>query len=154
MTSNAFRAASLTQALHAGVRGDRDALAAVYTDDVTAWTPAHSVSSLAGLLAELERRDDAFSDIELEVTPLDAGGEFACAEWRVTMVHTGTLRLRDGALIEPTGLQVSLNGVTVAEFRGERICSLRQYWDELAVFEQLGLLDAEDEAAQGALRTE
>jgi hypothetical protein len=30
--------------------------------------------------------------------------------------------------------------VTVAEFRGDRICSLRQYWDELSLFEQLGLL--------------
>ena len=154
MTSNAVRAATLTQALHAGVRGDRDALAAVYTDDVAAWTPAHSVSSLAGLLAELERRDDAFSDIELEVTPLDVGGAYACAEWRVTMTHTGELKLRDGAVIDATGLQVILNGVTVAEFRGERICSLRQYCDELAVFEQLGLLDAEDDATPGALRTE
>jgi ketosteroid isomerase-like protein len=83
--------------------------------------------------------------MELEVTPLDAGGEFACAEWRVTMTHSGKLALRDGAVVEPTGLQVILNGVTVAEFRGERICSLRQYWDELAVFEQLGLLDVRTE---------
>ena len=27
---------------------------------------------------------------------------------------------------------------SVAEFRGDRICSLRQYWDELSVFDQLG----------------
>ena len=33
-----------------------------------------------------------------------------------------------------------INGVTVAEFRDDRICSFRQYWDEFAVLEQLGAL--------------
>jgi hypothetical protein len=32
-----------------------------------------------------------------------------------------------------------------AEFRGDRICSLRQYWDELTVFDQLGLLHGDGE---------
>jgi hypothetical protein len=37
----------------------------------------------------------------------------------------------DGKIVEPTGVRVTLNGITVAKFSGERICSLRQYWDEL-----------------------
>ena len=37
-------------------------------------------------------------------------------------------------------MRIALHGVTVAEFRGDRICALRQYWDELSVFDQLGLL--------------
>jgi ketosteroid isomerase-like protein len=140
VTSNAARAATLVQALHASVQGDRDTLARLYTDDVIAWTPALTATSATELLAEFERRDEAFSDIELEVVPLDVGNDYACAEWRVTMTHTGNLVVRDAAVIEPTGLQVTVNGVTVAEFRGARICALRQYWDELTVFEQLGLL--------------
>ena len=32
-----------------------------------------------------------------------------------------------------------MHGVTVAEFEGERICSLRQYRDEFAVLDQLGV---------------
>jgi ketosteroid isomerase-like protein len=140
MTSNAARAAILAQALRARVDGDRDALTALYTDDVKAWTPAYSAASAIELLAELDRTDDAFSDIELELTPLDVGGDYACVEWRVSMSHTGNLELRDAAAVPPTGLRITINGVTIAEFRGERICSLRQYWDELAVFEQLGVL--------------
>jgi hypothetical protein len=69
------------------------------------------------------------------------------------MTHTGELTLRDGATIAATDLRITLNGVTVAEFRGEQICSLRQYWDELAVFEQLGLLD-DDDPTRSSLRTE
>ena len=48
--------------------------------------------------------------------------------------------LADDTNIEPSGIRVTLHGVTVAEFVGERICSLRQYWDEHAVLEQLGVL--------------
>jgi ketosteroid isomerase-like protein len=140
MTTNQARAATLVRALRATIEGDSGAVTDLYTDDVKAWAPALSASSAAELAAEFERRDDSFSDIELQVVPLDVGGDFACAEWTVTMTHSGPLTLRDGVVLEPTGLSVTVNGATVAEFAGERICSFRQYWDEFAVLEQLGLL--------------
>jgi len=144
MTSNAERAAILARALRARIAGDRAAIDEIYTDDVHAWTPALSVTSLVELRSEFDRQDDAFSEFAAEIVPLDVGGEYACAEWTVTMTHSGPLAVAGGA-IEPTGTRVTLNGVTVAEFRGERICSLRQYWDELAVFDQLGMVRASDE---------
>jgi ketosteroid isomerase-like protein len=58
--------------------------------------------------------------------------------------HTGPLVLAGGAVVQPAGTRITLNGATVAEFRGDRICSLRQYWDELAVFEQIGLMSDDD----------
>ena len=140
MTSNAARATTLVRALRAGLDGDGSVIRDLCTEDVKAWTPALSASSLADLAAELERRDLAFSDIELEVAPLDVSGDYACAEWSVTMTHSGPLVLAGGDVVEPTGTRITLNGATVAEFRGDRICSLRQYWDELAVFEQIGLM--------------
>ena len=138
MTSNEARAATLVRALRAGIERDRRALEELYTDDVRAWTPALSTGSLTELMDELDRRDDAFSAIEVEVAPLDVGGDYAAVEWSVAMTHTGTLVLAGDTRIEPTGLRVTLHGVTVAEFRGERICSLRQYWDEFEVLVQLG----------------
>jgi ketosteroid isomerase-like protein len=140
VTSNEARAATLVRALRASIEGDSGAVTALYTDDVKAWAPALSASSARELAAEYERRDDTFSDIQLQVLPLDVGGDFACVEWTVTMTHSGPLTLRDGVVVEPTGLSVTLNGATVAEFAGDRICSFRQYWDEFAVLEQLGLL--------------
>ena len=140
MTSNEARATTLVGALRAGIAGDRQALQALFTDDVRAWTPALSTASLSELIDELDRRDDAFSDIELDVVPLDVGGDYACVEWTVDMTHSGTITLADNRSIEPTGIRVTLHGVTVAEFHGDRICSLRQYWDEFAVLEQLGVL--------------
>lgn len=140
MTSNAERAELLTRALHASVEGDATVIPVLYTDDVKVWAPAHSSTSAAELAEEFARREEAFDDIELMVVPLDVGGEYACAEWQVSMTHTGMLSLGRDVVIEPTGLRITLNGVTVAEFRDDRICSLRQYWDEFAVVDQLGVI--------------
>jgi ketosteroid isomerase-like protein len=140
MTANQARAATLVRALRASLEGDRRAIQDLYTEDVKAWAPALAASSAAELAIEFERRDDAFSDIDLQVAPLDVGGDFACVEWTVTMAHTGPLTLPGGAVLQPTGLIVTINGATVAEFEGDRICSFRQYWDEFAAMEQLGVL--------------
>lgn len=137
MTSNETRASVLARALRAGVEGDRETLKALLTDDVRSWTPTVSTTSLDELIEELDRRDDAFSDVELYIAPLDVGGDYACVEWTVEMTHSGKIALDENESIEPSGVQVTLHGVTVAEFEGDRICSLRQYWNEHALFEQL-----------------
>jgi ketosteroid isomerase-like protein len=140
MASNAQRAATLVRALEASVTGDSTVVADLYTDDVRGWAPAMSVSSAAALAVELEDRDEAFSDIELEVSPLDVSGARACVEWILTLRHSGPLELDDEIVVEPTGIRVTLHGTTIAEFEGEKIRSFRQYWDEAELFEQLALL--------------
>jgi hypothetical protein len=144
VSSNPSRAALLVRALRAGVEHDRQALTDIYTDDVKTWTPALSTGSLQELIAEFDQRDVAFSNVELELAPLDVGGEYACVEWTVTMTHTGPLEMERETVVDATGVSVVLHGITVAEFEGEKICALRQYWDELSVFEQLGLVQADD----------
>jgi ketosteroid isomerase-like protein len=140
MTSNQQRATTLVRALHAGIDRDRQALQVLLTDDVRAWSPALSTASRDELIDELDRRDEAFAAIELDVAPLDVGGDFACVEWTVEMTHSDTIVLGDGTSIEASGIRVTLHGATIAEFDGERICSLRQYWDAHTVLEQLGVL--------------
>ncbi len=144
MTSNAARAATLVRAIEAAIHGHGDRVPALCTEDVHAWGPAMAVASAAELAVQFERREDAFSRIVLDVAPLDVGGEFACAEWSVTMTHSGRLVLADDMVIDPTGLRITLNGATVAEFRDARICSLRSYWDEVGLLEQLGILCSGD----------
>jgi ketosteroid isomerase-like protein len=142
VTTNEARATTLARALRAGIAGDREAVAAACTPDVRMWAPALSARSLTELLDALDARDAAFSAIELEITPLDVGGDFACVEWTVRMSHTGTLEL-GGGTIDATNERVTVNGATIAEFDGDRICALRQYWDEFGVLEQLGVRAAE-----------
>ena len=96
MTSNQHRAATLVRSLRAGIDRDRQTLQELLTDDVRAWSPALATASLDELIDELDRRDEAFSDVELSVVPLDVGGDYACVEWTVEMTHSGTIVLANG----------------------------------------------------------
>jgi hypothetical protein len=151
MTSNAQRAAVLEQVLRAALDSDRAAVESRCTEDVKAWTPQRSASSRDELLAALDRREDTFSGsgADADIMLLDVGGEFACAEWSVTLTHTGQLELADGRVLEPTGARVTVHGVTVAEFSGERICALRQYGDELGPLEAVVAISGESQAHPG-----
>jgi ketosteroid isomerase-like protein len=140
MASNSQRAAVLARAIQASIEGDSSVIAEIYSDDVQGWSPALTISSTAELAVEFEDRDEALSDITLEFTPLDVGDDRACIEWVATATHSGPLVSDDETLIEATGKRVTLHGVTIADFRGSRIRAFRQYWDEVALLEQLDLL--------------
>jgi len=143
MGSSADRAAALVQAIEATVTGDSRVVCELYADDVQGWSPTMTVTSAAELAVELEDRQDAFSDIELDVTPLDVGDDQACVEWIATATHSGPLVVDEDVVIEPTGGRFTLRGVTVADFEGDRIRAFRQYWDEVSLLEQLQLLPSE-----------
>jgi SnoaL-like polyketide cyclase len=109
------------------------------------------VPSAAELAIELEDRDDAFADVELAFSPLDVGDDGACVEWTMSAAHTGPLVIGDECEIEPTGVRVTVHGVTVAEFDGDRIRSFRQYWDAAELLEQIGLLRERTDRSRGGV---
>ena len=141
--SNAWRAAALVRGIEASIVGDSTVVSDLYTEDVRVSTPAVNLESAVELAVEIEDRESAFTDIDVEITALDVGGDQACAEWIARFTHSGPLEVNDDA-IEPTGSRVTMHGVTVADFEGDRICAFRQYWDEVALLEQLGLLPVEE----------
>ena len=143
MGTIADRATVLVQAIEASVTGDSRVVPELYADDVQGWSPVMTVSSAAELAVELEDRHEAFSDIDLEVTPLDVGADQACVEWIATATHSGPLVIDEDVVIEPTGGRFTLRGVTVADFEGDRIRAFRQYWDEVSLLEQLELIPTE-----------
>jgi len=136
-TSASVQAATLRRLLDAAVTGDADSMADLVTADVTVWSPNLFVTSRDDLLAELERREDTFSGIEIHVQALDQVGDKAIAEWHMAANHTGTLVVDDDLVIEPTGRRLHLSGATVAEFDDDRICAFRSYFDDLALVEQI-----------------
>ena len=143
MGTSGDRAGVLVRALEVAVTGDSRLVRELYTDDVQGWSPAMTVSSAAELAVELEDREEAFSDIDLDVSPLDVGDDQACVEWVVTATHSGPLVLDEDVAIEPTGRRCMLRGVTIADFDRGRIRGFRQYWDEVSLLEQLALIPAE-----------
>lgn len=139
MSEAADRAPIVRSALEAAVTGDVALVERIYTDDVSGWSPTATASSRADLVADLRGRKGIFSDVDLALDAVDEVGDKVIAEWRLAATHTGALEL-DDLRLDPTGRRVELRGVLIAEFEGDRIKRFRQYWDEVALLEGLGLL--------------
>jgi len=139
MTDTAARIEVLRDALRAAATGDQALIERVYTEDVSGWSPVLDVTSRDDLATDLRGREAAFSDLDLTLDPIDAVGDKLIAEWRVAATHSGPLVL-DELELEPTGRRIEPRGVFIAEFEGDRIRAVRQYWDEAELLDGLGLL--------------
>jgi predicted ester cyclase len=131
------RKAVLLKALEAEVGAEQVDLPALFTDDVVGWSPYASVSGLTALSELATLREVAFSNVVISFRGLDEVGNKAVAEWLIEADHTGPLVLDEGAAIAPTGRRVQLAGVTVADFRGDKIRSFRTYFDDISLIEQM-----------------
>jgi ketosteroid isomerase-like protein len=127
----------LMKALEAEVGGAAVDPGTLFTDDVVGWSPIATVSGLTDLADLAAVRDNAFSGVVIMFRGLDEVGNKALAEWIVEADHTGPFVLGEGAVVNATGRRVQLAGVTVADFRGDKIRSYRTYFDDLSLIEQL-----------------
>jgi len=134
---SASRKDVLLKAIEAEVAGDSVDLGTLFTDDVVGWSPIATVSGLTDLADLAAVRDNAFSGVVIMFRGLDEVGNKALAEWVIEADHTGPFVLGEGAVVNATGRRVQLAGVTVADFRGDKIRSYRTYFDDLSLIEQL-----------------
>ncbi len=130
------------QALLAAVSGDLDGLRDLVTDDVVAWSPTGYARGIDELAAELSDREGMFSEVAIIADPVDVIGDKVIAEWTIAARHTGPIVV-DEYEIEATDIDIELRGVMILELRGGKIAKVRQYWNEVDLIEQLGLLPAE-----------
>lgn len=61
----------------------------------------------------------------------------------MTAKQTSDFVLDDDALTEIIETPITLRGVTIARFVGDRIAELRHHWDEVPLREGLGLIPAD-----------
>jgi ketosteroid isomerase-like protein len=127
----------LLKALEAEAGGASVDLGTLFTDDVAGWSPYAAVSGLTALADLAALREEAFSNVVIMVRGLDEVGNKAFAEWLIEADHTGPYVLGEGAVLEATGRHVELAGVTVADFRDQKIRSFRTYFDDLSLTEQI-----------------
>jgi len=124
----------LQRAIVAQVSGDVSDICELYTRDVVGSGPATSARSREELAIEIEERRDALAHEEITIGRVESRGGLVRVEWEASGLHTGPLVLEsNGAVLEPTGLRLRVRGVTVARFRGRRICSWRSHWEDLAL---------------------
>ena len=131
------RAETLRRALEVGVNGDVDALPEIFTANVSGWGPHMLVSSLDELKETLAAREDALSDVQIEINSLDVFGNKGFVEYRINAVFSGPFVLDEETTIEPTGGKILLGAALVAEFDGDKISAFRNYFDDAALLEQM-----------------
>ncbi|MEV4895082.1 ester cyclase [Nonomuraea sp. NPDC055795] len=133
----------LLGALNASATGDASAIRKFYSPNVVGWSAGEDIASIEDLIAEAVGRSDALSEIQVRAVPVEFPGGPVVAEWTMTALHTGPLRLDDDLEIEPTGRRLELRGAIFAELTDGKIADFRQYWDPADLLEQLGLMDGE-----------
>ena len=131
------RAEVLRRALEACVRGEAGALPELFTADVSGWGPHMLVGSLAQLQETVGAREEALSQVGIEIGSLDVFGNKGFVEYRLEAVFSGPFVLDEETVIEPTGDRIELGAALVAEFEGDKISAFRNYFDDAALLEQL-----------------
>lgn len=112
---------------------DYEALVPMLAPDVRAISPSYDVRSADELIEALRAQNDVAEDISTELT-VDVVGDKVFWEsiWRGTYPGVGK--------------SLELRGLSVAVVRDGRLVHIRQYWDNLAVMTELGLLTSQEGA--------
>lgn len=99
-----------------------------YTDPVAGSLTGSAIGAFAaGLFA-------AFPDLSFEITSNAETGPGVVLEWTMRGTNSGSLRG-----LPPTGAQIAQPGIDVIRVQGDKIVSVRGYFDRQTMLEQLGL---------------
>jgi hypothetical protein len=133
------RGAILRRAIETLIQPDDDAIAKLgelFNDDVTVWSPNLFVVGLADLAENLAVRENAFSDVDIQIDALDVFANKGFAEFRVTATFSGPFVIGEEA-IEPNGHKLLLGAAAIADFEEGKIKALRAYFDDATLLEQM-----------------
>ena len=120
--------------------GDVEGLVNLYTEDATLVTPFGTAQGRAAIREALSRDKAAFPDRTLTLDVSVEQGDTIANEWTVAGTHTGPLVMPDGTELPPTGKRIELKGMELVQVRDGKITVHHQYWDNMAVAGQLGVL--------------
>ncbi len=131
------RSEVLRRALEACIVGDAAALPELFTNDASVWSPNMLTSSLGELSEAVADRDGSLSDVDLQIDSLDVFGNKGFVEYRVSAKFSGPFVLDEGRAIEPNGQTIVIGAAVVADFDGDKIAALRNYFDDSTLMEQM-----------------
>lgn len=120
--------------------GDLDAVMDLYAQDATQIMPEGLFEGRDAIRERLARDLVACPDIAWTVLSFVEQGDTFADEWSFVATHTGPFQLPDGSELPPTGKRVELRGMELVQVRDGKIVVDNLYYDNMAVFAQLGLV--------------
>ena len=118
------RGAILRRAIETCIHPDDDAIAnlgELFNDDVAVWSPNMLAVGLGDLAENLAFRENAFSDVDIQIDALDVFANKGFAEFRVAATFSGPFVIGKEAAIEPNGHRLLLGAAAIADFEGGKI---------------------------------
>jgi steroid delta-isomerase-like uncharacterized protein len=120
--------------------GDLDGVIDLYAEDAVQIMPEGTFEGRSAIRERLARDLVACPDIAWTVLSFVEQGDAFADEWAFVATHTGPFQLPDGSELPPTGKRVELRGMELVEVRDGKIVVDNLYYDNMAVFAQLGLV--------------
>jgi predicted ester cyclase len=120
--------------------GDVEGLVNLYPEDATRVTPFGTFEGRAAIHEAASRDKAAFPDRTMTVDVIVEQGDTLAAEWTFVGTHTGPLVMPDGTELPPTGRRIEFKGMELVQSRDGKAAVHHQYWDNMAVAGQLGVL--------------
>lgn len=120
--------------------GDLDGLASSYAEDAMLITPDGTARGRAAIREQWGREKAAFPDRTVTEGVILEQGDTIATEFTWAGTNTGPLVLPDGTELPPTGKRVQTKGMELVRVRDGNIATHHEYWDNMALAGQLGLL--------------
>ena len=89
------------------------------------------------LAGHLAFRENAFSDVDIQIDALDVFANKGFAEFRVAATFSGPFVLGKEVAIEPNGQRLLLGAAAIADFDKGKIKAMRAYFDDATLIEQM-----------------
>jgi len=123
------------------VEHDFDRVVSLFADDAVYVEPAGRHEGRAAIRAWLDQWGHGVSDTRFETLLVVADGDVIIAERAGAGTHTGPLTALDGSVVPPSGKTVVFPGVvTILRVDGGKIVEVHEYFDQLTILRQLGLV--------------
>jgi ketosteroid isomerase-like protein len=122
--------------------GDWEAYGSVFAEYLLMVTPALSGTATGrdARVAFVQGIVDSFPDGVVEVQRYFGKGDWACVEVLFSGTHTGPMPGPGGTEIPPTNKPVKWPYCMVMRFKDGLVSELYEYYDQLALLTQLGLM--------------
>jgi ketosteroid isomerase-like protein len=140
--SLAEQVAIIEQRVSATNTRDWDTWEALHTADAVRTAPEleEPLRGAPAMRAAIEGLSAAFPDYHLELTQAFGQGQWLAVRLHTTGTMTGPLTLSDGVAIPATGQPIEQDWAALVRFDGDRIAEFHEYYDQLLLMQQLGLV--------------
>lgn len=126
--------------------GRVDSIEELVSDDVIAHEPDGEVRGIEELKRYLAAYLAAFPDTSVTVEDVVAEADKVVSRYTVRGTHLGATQEYGPA----TGKQVAIEGITLYHFRDGKLAEMWDRYDNLAVMQQLGLVEPSSGSERGA----